>query len=157
MPNATTHVFPYGALAVAQGEIDIATDLAVLLIDISSNPYTWNVTSQAHRYVSDVLAGSGAGPLTEVSTASTGYVRKPLLVTSANVSGTTVNLLANSPTWVNATFTAQYAFFFENVHTSDSSRMILSYWDFSANPQPVVDGPFTLSLQNSTLYQVPVG
>jgi hypothetical protein len=73
----TVHYYPsYGVSLLAKAASGTADTLQVALM--ASGTYTWNAQSTGHQRVSDFLAGSGAGAITEVSTGGTNYTRKTL-------------------------------------------------------------------------------
>ena len=146
----TAHAFPSLSLNGLQKTLNASTDsLQVLLI--ASGTYTWNSTSQAHAHVSDFLAGSGTGALTEVSTSGTGYTRKTLLSVSLTDSATVTTLTCANPTWSAATFSTVYACFFDNsVGGTDSTNQLLAYWDFGS-AQSVTSTTFTISINAAGL------
>lgn len=76
----TTHFFPSFGLAMGKKQVNAVTDTFQVLL-ITSGTYTWGANALADSTVSDFLAGSGSGALTEVSTLGTGYTRQTLAVT----------------------------------------------------------------------------
>jgi len=148
----TAHTYPKFYLGLGQKTIDLATDsLAVGLI--ASGTYAWNATSQAHEYVSDFLAGSGGGALTEVSTTSTGYTRQALASVTWTVTGLVASLGCANPAWADSTISAVYAFFFDNTPTTDATRPLLAYWDLGGTVSDSA-GSFTLDIAAGGLISV---
>lgn len=141
MTTVTGHVFPSLHAALAAKQVDLSTDTLQVLL-IASGSYSWNSTALAAVHVSDFLAGSGSGPLSEVSTSGTGYARQALtavaVTTTYNPPAAYVTLTASSnPTWSAATFTCSYGCVFDNsVGGTDATNQLIGYWDFGA-PQAV--------------------
>lgn len=144
----TAHVFPTLDLAIGTKTVNFTTDtLRVLLV--SAGTYTWNGTSQGHTHVSDFLAGSGGGALTEV--AGGGYARLTLGSVTYTDSGLVTTLTCANPSWSSVTFSALYAAFFDNtVGGTDATNQLLCYWDFGG-AQSVTSATFTLTISGSGL------
>lgn len=141
----TAHVFPTLDLAIGKKSVNFTTDTLQVLL-VASGTYTWNATSQAHTTVTNFLAGSGAGALTEVSTSGTNYTRQTL--TSVTYTDTTLvtTLSCANPSWANGTFSTVYAAFYDNtVGGTDSTNQLLCYWDFTG-AQSVTSATFTLTI-----------
>jgi len=117
----------------------------------SAGTYTWNSTSQGHKFVSDFLAGSGGGAMTEVSTSSTGYARLALTSVTATTTGLVTTLTAATMSWTaTANWSALYAFFYDSsVGSGDSSYPLIAYWDFGGTVSVVSGGNFTLTVNAS--------
>ena len=146
----TAHAFPSLSLNGLKKTLNASTDTLEVLL-IASGSYTWNSTSQAHAHVSDFLAGSGTGALTEVSTSSTGYTRLALTSVSLADSTTVTTLTCANPSWTSASFGTVYACFFDNsVGGTDSTNQLLCYWDFGS-PQSVLTTTFTISINAAGL------
>jgi len=146
----TAHAFPSLSLNGLQKTLNASTDSLQILL-IASGTYTWNSTSQAHTHVSDFLAGSGTGALTEVSTSGTNYTRRTLGSVTLTDSGLVTTLTCANPTWSSASFGTVYACFFDNsVGGTDSTNQLLCYWDFGS-PQSVLTTAFTVSLNAAGL------
>lgn len=78
MGAVTGHVFPSFHAALAGKQVNLATDTLQVLL-VASGSYSWNSTALTAATVADFLGGSSPGsPLTEVSTAGTGYARATL-------------------------------------------------------------------------------
>ena len=147
----TAHVFP------SLTQKSITKILSLNNVDslkvglIASGTYTWNGTSQGHATVTDFLGGSGGGALTEVSTSGTGYTRQALTSVTATTTGLVATLTCANPSWSSATFSANYAFFYDAaVDTNDGTRVLLCYWDLGAT-DTVSAGTFTLNVAGTGL------
>ncbi len=145
------HYFPSFTLAMAGKSVNVASDTLQVLL-VASGTYTWNSTALAAVHVSDFLAGSGGGALTEVSTVGTGYTRKTLAtVAVANTvsapSGYTTLTVSANPTWTSCTFTCSYALIFDNsVGGTDSTNQVIGYFDFGAAQAVTPAAPFVMNL-----------
>jgi hypothetical protein len=143
----TSHVYPSLSLNGLKKTLNASTDTLEVLL-IASGTYTWNSTAQGHTHVSDFLAGSGSGALTEVSTSGTGYTRQTLTSVTLTDSGLVTTLDCANPSWTSATFSAVYAAFFDNsVGGSDSTNQLLCYWDFGS-AQSVTSTTFTITVNS---------
>lgn len=141
----TSHVFPSLSLNGLKKALNASTDTLEVLL-IASGTYTWNSTAQAQTHVSDFLAGSGSGALTEVSTSGTNYARQSLTSVTLADSGLVTTLSCANPSWSSATLSAVYALFFDNtVGGTDSTNQILGYWDFGTAAS-VTSTNFTLTV-----------
>jgi hypothetical protein len=146
--NVTPHFFPTCDLALGAKTVNFTTDTLQVLL-IASGTYTWNATALGHTHVSDFLAGSGGGALTEVTGGS--YTRKTLATvgftnTTSSPNGYSTLTVSVSPSWVAATFSTRYALFFDNtVGGTDSTNQIICYWDLGGT-QTVAGTTFTLNL-----------
>lgn len=149
--TATAHYFPSYTLALGAKSVNTTTDILQVLL-VASGTYTWNATALGHVHVSDFLGGSGAGALTEVSTSGTNYTRKTLATvgftnTVSAPSGYTTLTVSTNPSWSSATFTTNYALFFDNtVGGTDSTNQIVCYWDLGGSQAVTSAIPFTLTL-----------
>jgi hypothetical protein len=140
-----SHVYPSMSLNGLKKTLNASTDTLEVLL-IASGTYTWNSASQAHVHVSDFLAGSGSGALTEVSTSGTAYTRQTL--TSVTLADTLLvtALDCADPSWAGATLSTVYAAFFDNsVGGTDSTNQLLGYWDFGS-AQSVSSTAFTIHI-----------
>ena len=118
----------------------------------SAGTYTWNGTSQGHKFVSDFLAGSGGGAMTEVSTSGTGYGRLALTSVVFTTTGLVSTLSAATMSWTaTANWSALYAFFYDDTDSSstDATRELICYWDFGGTVSVVSGGNFTLTVNAS--------
>jgi hypothetical protein len=147
----TGHFFPSCGLALGQKLVNFPSDTLQVLL-IASGTYTWNANALADVHVSDFLAGSGAGALTEVSTAGTNYTRKTLATVGftnslSSPNGYSTLTVSNNPAWSAATFTTSYALFFDNtVGGTDSTNQIICYWDLGGSQAVTAATPFVLAL-----------
>lgn len=143
-------VYPSFIDALNAKTVAVTTDTLKVML-ISAGTYTWNTTSQAHVHVSDFLAGSGAGAMTETSTSGTGYTRQTLAtVATSDVFSTphtyTSLTVSTAPNWTSASFSTTYAVFFDNtIGGTDSTNQLVAYWDLGGT-QTVTASTFTLSL-----------
>lgn len=146
----TAHVFPTLDLAIGKKQVNFTTDTLQVLL-IASGTYNWNSTSQAHTTVTNFLAGSGSGALTEVSTSGTNYTRQTLTSVTYTDNVLVTTLTCANPSWANGTFSTVYACFFDNtVGGTDSTNQLLCYWDFGG-AQSVTAATFTLTVSGSGL------
>lgn len=154
----TAHAFPTLDLnamkesggGTAATPIKLQSDTLQVLL-IASGTYTWNATSQGHTTVTNFLAGSGGGALTEVSTSGTGYTRQTLTSVTITDSGAVTTLTCANPSWTSASFSAVYACFFDNtVGGTDATNQLICYWDFGGT-QTVTSATFTLTISGSGL------
>jgi hypothetical protein len=147
----TAHVYPSLDLAMGKPSSNhpfFTTDTLQVLL-VASGTYTWNSTSQAHVHVSDFLAGSGSGALTEVS--GGGYSRQTLTSVAYTDTLLVTTLTCANPSWTSATFSSVYAAFFDNsIGGTDSTNQLLCYWDFGG-AQSVTSATFTLTISGSGL------
>lgn len=160
--TAAAHVFPnIDQLALTQST---ATKLNsdTLKVGLATGTFNWPGTSDStanYTTVAQFLANAGTGgggALTEVSVTSTGYSRQALTGVSLTTSATSAvtTLTCANPSWTCATvgFSASYAFFYDaNVDTSDSTRLLLCYWDFGGSSSVTPGGTFTLTVNASGL------
>ena len=147
------HVFPNAMqeLVTKQESLNNVDTLKVGLV--ASGTYTWNTTSQGHKFVSDLLGGSGGGALTEVSTSSTGYARAALTSVSCTTTGLVTTLTCATIQWsATANWSALYAFFWDDATgVTDATRELICYWDFGGTVSVVSGGNFTLTINASGL------
>lgn len=151
---AAAHVYPNATQElVAKAENLNASDTLKVGL-ASAGTYTWNGTSQGHKFVSDFLAGSGGGAMTEVSTSSTGYSRQALTSVTATTTGLVTTLTCATISWTaTANWSATYAFFFDSSIGAgvDSATPLVCYWDFGGTVSVVSGGNFTLTINASGL------
>lgn len=148
----TAHVFPAltQAMGLSSWNVNFPGDSIKVLL-IASGTYTWNATAIAAVHVSDFLAGSGAGALTEVAGGGTNYTRQVLATVAINdtISApygyTTVTVTVN-PTWVAPNFTCSYALFYDDIFGNDASNLVICYWDLGGAQVAAPAHPFTLQL-----------
>ena len=147
------HYFPSWTLAVSKGQADVLTDTLKVLLIAPSNTYTWNATALAAVHVSDFLAGSGGGALTEVATGGgTNYSRQTLATVGisdslASPNGYTTLTVSANPSWSSATFTTTYALFFDNtIGGTDSTNQVICMWDLGGAQVVTSAAPFVLNL-----------
>lgn len=156
--SGAAHLYPNAMqnLATKTENWNNSDTLVVGLVASSSPAYTWNTTSQGHATVTNFLAGSGAGALTEVSSSGTGYSRTNLSGVSCTTTGLVTTLTCSNVVW-NATsaWGATYAFWYDAaVNTSDSTRELIAYWDFGGTVSTVNGGTFTLTINASGIVTV---
>lgn len=145
----TAHVFPKFEQNLGAKAISLSSDTLACLL-IASGTYTWNSTAQGHQFVSDFLAGSGGGALTEVSTSGTGYGRQNLTSVSWSTAGLVSTLTCANPAWSSSTISAAYALFYDNTPATDATRQLICYWDFGGTVSSS-SGTFTLQINGSGL------
>lgn len=152
---AAAHVYPNATLRIAnKSEKWTATADTLKVMLVASGTYTWNGTSQAHQFVSDFLAGSGGGAMTEVSTSSTGYSRSSLASVSFTTTGLVNTLTCSNIVWTaTSNWSALYAVFYDDTDSSatDATRELICYWDFGGTVSVVSGGNFTLTINASGL------
>lgn len=148
----TAHVFPTLDLAMGKPSSNhpfFTTDTLQVLLVASGGPYTWNATTQGHVHVTDALTNTGGTALTEVTGGN--YSRQTLTSVTYTDSGLVTTLTCANPSWANATFSAIYAFFFDNsIGGTDATNQLLCYWDFGGT-QTVTSATFTLTISGSGL------
>ena len=146
------HLFPSWNLAVAKKQVNVTTDTLQVLL-VASGTYTWNSAALAAVHVSDFLAGSGGGALTEVATGvGTNYTRQTLATvavadSSSVPNGWTTVTVSGNPTWTSCTFTCSYALAFDNtVGGTDSTNQVLGYFDFGVAQAVTPAADFVMNL-----------
>jgi len=147
------HVYPNATLNIAnKAEKWTATSDTLKVALIASGTYTWNGTSQAHASVSDFLAGSGGGAMTEVA-GGLGYSRQSLASVTFTTTGLVNTLSCATIVWTaTSNFSALYAVFYDAfVDTNDTTRELIAYWDFGGTVSVVTGGNFTLTINASGL------
>jgi hypothetical protein len=154
--SGTAHVYPNAVqqLVTKSENLNNSDVLKVGLIDQSSVAYTWNGTSQGHKFISDFLGGSGAGALTEVSTSGTGYARTTLTGVSCTTTGLVTTLTCSTVSLTaSSNWGAKYAFFYDSSIGAgvDSATPLICYWDFGGTVSVVNGGNFTLTINASGL------
>jgi len=146
------HYFPSWTLAASKKTANVLTDTLQVLLIAPSNTYTWNATALAAVHVSDFLAGSGGGALTEVSISGTNYTRQTLATVGisdslASPAGYTTLTVSANPSWSSATFTTTYALFFDNtIGGTDSTNQVICMWDLGGAQVVTSAAPFVLNL-----------
>jgi hypothetical protein len=136
---------------LGKGLINMSTDTFDIGL-IASGTLATRATSETYEFVSTLLANNGSA-LTEVSTTGgTGYSRQALTSTSWTISGLTTTFTAANPSWSSATFTAAYAFIYDQTASSstDATRPLLAIFDFGG-AQSVSGSTFTLTVNGSGL------
>lgn len=149
----TAHVYPNATQQLATKTENLATDVSLKVGLASAGTYTWNGTSQGHKFVSDFLAGSGGGAMTEVA-GGLGYSRQALTSVAATTTGLVTTLTCATISWTaTSNFSATYAFFFDSAigAGSDSATPLICYWDFGGTVSVVAGGNFTLTINASGL------
>jgi hypothetical protein len=152
---AAAHVYPNATLELGTKleSLNGVDTLKVGLAASSSPAYTWNSTSQGHKFIADFLAGSGAGAMTEVSTSGTNYARQALTSVTFTTTGLVNTLTCATISWTaTANFSATYAFFYDSGAvgaTTDANTPLICYWDFGGTVSVVSGGNFTLTINAS--------
>jgi hypothetical protein len=145
------HYYESFGNAVLTKTVNVTSDTLQVLL-IASGTYTWNSSAVNDVHVSDFLAGSGAGAMTEVSAGGTNYSRKTLATVTVSQTYAAPNaymtlVISSNPTWSAATFSASYAVFFDNtVGGTDSTNQMICYWDFGGSQVITSGTPFVLNL-----------
>lgn len=145
----TAHIFPNFTLQMGDHAINLASD--TLKVGLASGTFNWVTATQAYTTVSQFLtnAGSGGGgALTEVTyTGASPASRISLSGVTFSDTNLVTTLTATSPSWTNATWTANYAFFYDFTAggSSDTTGLMICYWDFGG-AQTVSGQTFTLSI-----------
>jgi hypothetical protein len=149
---AAAHVYP-NATQELSAKLESLNGVDTLKVGLASaGTYTWNSTSQGHKFVSDFLAGSGGGAMTEVSTSSTGYARQSLTSVTCTTTGLVTTLTCATISWTaTANWSATYAFFYDFAVGGgvDSATPLICYWDFGGTVSVVSGGNFTLTINAS--------
>ena len=148
---AVAHVYPNATQELA-AKLESLNNVDTLKVGLAAaGTYTWNSTSQGHKFVSDFLAGSGGGAMTEVA-GGLGYARLALTSVTATTTGLVTTLTAATMSWTaTSNFSALYAFFFDSAvgGGSDSATPLICYWDFGGTVSVVAGGNFTLTVNAS--------
>jgi hypothetical protein len=148
---AAAHVYPNATqeLGIKAESLNNVDTLKVGLA--SAGTYTWNGTSQGHKFISDFLAGSGGGAMTEVA-GGLGYSRQALTSVTFTTTGLISTLTCATISWTaTSNFSATYAFFFDSAvgGAVDSATPLICYWDFGGTVSVVAGGNFTLTINAS--------
>lgn len=124
--------------------------LKVLLV--ASGTFTWTPTAEAVTTVTQFLAGSGSGALTECTGGNYSRVTLTAANISLSTSGTVTTLNAASPSFVNVTLNTVYAMFYDYTAggNSDTNGIPICYWDFGGS-QAITGATFTLTISASGL------
>jgi hypothetical protein len=145
---AAGHTFPnYTQLLTAKSAsvsaLQGSTSLVAMLIASSSPALAFNATSEAFTTVTSLLAGSGAGALTEVS--GGGYTRISLGTVACSTSGLVTTLTCAPLVWTSSTISATYLVIYDaTVNTNDGTRVVLAYQDFGGTEADTA-GTFTFT------------
>ena len=130
--------------------------LKVGLAGTGAQLFNWVAATEAYTTAANFLANAGTGgggALTEVS--GGGYSRQSLSGVTYTTSGLVNTLNCTSPiTWsATANWSAQYAFFYDYTAggNSDSTGLLICYWDFGGSVSVVNGGTFTLTINGSGL------
>lgn len=148
----TAHFFDKFQLNhLKSGHANLASD--TLKVGLVTGTFNWVTATETYEFVSDFLTNSGAGgggALTEV--VGTGYSRQSLTSVAYTQTANVVTLTCANPSWSSSTFTAAYAFFWDDTDSSatDATRPLICYWDFGGS-QSVSGATFTLSINASGL------
>lgn len=149
------HIFPNISQQMGANtgtQINLASDTLKVGL-VGSGTFNWVSTTQAYTTVAQFLTNAGAGgggSLTEV--VGGGYSRQALTSVTYTETGLVSTLTCANPSWASASFTANYAFFYDFTAggNSDTNGLILCYWDFGGN-QTVTSATFTLTISGSGL------
>lgn len=151
---ATAHIFPAFTQAMGTHSVNLSSD--TLKVGLASGTFNWVTATEAYSTVSQFLtnAGSGGGgALTEVSySGATPSSRISLASVTYSQSGLVSTLTCANPAWTTATWTANYAFFYDYTAggNSDTAGLLICYWDFGG-AQTITGQTFTLTINGSGL------
>lgn len=149
-----SHVFPSFTQAMASHSVNLTAD--TLKVGLASGTFNWVTPTQAYSTVTQFLNNSGAGgggALTEVVyTGATPATRVTLASTSITETALVSSFTCANPVWSGATWTANYAFFYDYTAggNSDANGLLMCYWDFGG-AQTVSGQSFTLIINPSGL------
>lgn len=151
-PNFTAQSFTHNTnqIDLSGGTVD------TLKVGLATGTFNWVAATEAYTTVSQFLTNSGSGgggALTEITyTGATPASRVTLSGVTFSTSGLVTTLTCSNPQWTNATWTANYAFFYDYTAggSSDTAGLLMCYWDFGG-AQSVSGAPFTLTINASGL------
>jgi hypothetical protein len=150
--TAAAHVFPAFTQAMGTHSINLSSD--TLKVGLASGTFNWVTATEAYSTVAQFLANSGSGgggALTEVSySGATPASRISLSSVTYTQSGLVSTLTSANPSWTNATWTANYAFFYDYTAggSSDTAGLLIAYWDFGGS-QIIAGQTFSLNINAS--------
>jgi hypothetical protein len=148
------HIFPNFTQAMGTHSINLSSD--TLKVGLASGTFNWVTATEAYTTVSQFLANAGSGgggALTEVTyTGATPASRITLSSVTYTNTGLVSTLTAGNPSWTTATWTADYAFFYDYTAggNSDTAGLLICYWDFGG-AQTIAGQTFTLTVNASGL------
>lgn len=150
----TSHVFPSFTQAAGTHLVNLSSD--VLKVGLASGTFNWVAATEAYSTVTQFLNNSGSGgggALTEVSySGATPASRVTLASVTFTENGLVSTLTCANPGWTGATWTANYAFFYDFTAGggSDTNGLLIAYWDFGG-AQQITGQSFTLNINASGL------
>ena len=165
--TAAAHIFPNFTQMMAEKNAGGATSqitltnansgtVDTLKVALFTGTFNWVAGTQSYTTIANFLANAGSGgggALTEVSSSSTGYSRQALTSVVYTDTGLVSTLNCASPiTWsATASWSAQYAAFYDYTAggNSDSTGLLICYWDFGGSVSVVSGGTFTLTVNAS--------
>jgi hypothetical protein len=149
---AAAHTFPAFTQAMGAHSINLSSD--TLKVGLASGTFNWVTATEAYSTAAQFLANAGSGgggALTEVSySGASPSSRITLSSVTYTESGLVSTLTSANPSWTTATWTADYAFFYDYTAggSSDTAGLLICYWDFGGN-QTIAGQTFTLSINSS--------
>jgi len=152
--TAAAHIFPSFTQAMGVHSINLSSD--TLKVGLASGTFNWVTATEAYSTVSQFLANAGSGgggALTEVSYSGASPASR---ITLSSVTYTQTGLVSTltcaNPSWTTATWTADYAFFYDYTAggNSDTAGLLICYWDLGGN-QTISGQTFTLTINASGL------
>lgn len=153
--SVTAHIFPGFTQSMGTSKaINLSSD--TIKVGLASGTFNWVAATQAYTTVSQFLTNSGSGggaALTEVSySGATPASRISLSSVTFTESGLVSTLTASSPQWLTATWTANYAFWYDYTagSSSDTTGLLICYWDLGGS-QTVAGQTFGLTINASGL------
>lgn len=151
---AAAHIFPSFTQSMGTHSVNLSSD--TLKVGLASGTFNWVSATEAYSTVSQFLANAGSGgggALTEVVyTGASPASRFTLTSVTYTESGLVSTLTCAAPSWTTATWTADYAFFYDYTAggSSDTAGLLICYWDFGGN-QTIAGQTFTLTVNASGL------
>lgn len=151
---AAAHVFPGFTQSMGTHSVNLSSD--TLKVGLASGTFNWIAATQAYTTVSQFLTNAGVGgggALTEVTyTGASPASRVTLTGVSYTETALVSTLTATNPSWTTATWTANYAFWYDFTagSSSDVTGLLIAYWDLGG-AQTVAGQTFTLNINASGL------
>lgn len=152
--TAAAHIFPNFTQAMGTHAVNLSSD--TLKVGLASGTFNWVTATEAYTTVAQFLANTGSGgggALTEVVyTGATPATRISLSSVTYTEAALVSTLTCTSPSWTTATWTANYAFFYDYTAggSSDTAGLIICYWDLGGS-QVIAGQTFTLTINASGL------
>lgn len=141
------HVFPkFHAYLMSRTTGSAFTSDTLKAALYGTGTVTWGSTVESSEFVSDWLTNTS---LTEIT--GTGYTAGGVTLSSVSLNQTNqyeTLVVGVDPVWTNASFTANFALFYDSSPGSNATNPIICYWDFGG-PATVSSGTFTLNIGTS--------